>query len=251
MEPIVFAPGIVSIPGFTEFSGAFSPDGNEYYFYRWSEESITTLFYSKFVDGQWTAPEQLAITAGYDTFLPFVTLDNKWLYFAWRHPVPEGQPGFPSYFVAERTKNGWSEPKYAGQGMFLSSTRDGQLYTTDMSERDRTRRTYLAKVEVDNGIFINLERLPIEVRSGSQAHPCIALDESYILFDVNGGSYMYVSFKSADGTWGEAIDLTKHGFDPLAGGATISLDGKYLFFALRDDIWWVDIKVIENLKPAE
>jgi len=171
LEPEPFAPGIVSIPGFTEFSGAFSPDGSEYYFYRWSEESITTLLFSKVINGQWTAPEQLALSAGYDAFLPFVTVDNKWLYFAWRHPVPAGQPGFPSYFVAERTENGWSEPKYAGQGMFLSSTRDGQLFTTDMSERDRTRQTYLARLDVENGLFVNLERLPIQVRLGSQAHP--------------------------------------------------------------------------------
>jgi len=68
---------------------------------------------------------------------------------------------------------------------------------------------------------------------------------------VEGGSYLFVSFKNQDGTWGEAIDLTEHGFDPLAGGAYISPDGKYLFFALRDDIWWVDIKVIENLRPSE
>ena len=45
------------------------------------------------MDRIWTAPEQLAFSAGYDAFLPFVTLDNKWLYFAWRHPVPAGQPG--------------------------------------------------------------------------------------------------------------------------------------------------------------
>jgi Tol biopolymer transport system component len=83
----------------------------------------------------------------------------------------------------------------------------------------------------------------------TQAHPCIALDGSYIIFDVNGGAYMYVSFKSSDGTWREGIDLTQNGFDPLAGGPSISPDGKYLFFALDGDIWWVDIKVIENLRP--
>jgi hypothetical protein len=39
------------------------------------------------------------------------------------------------------------------------------------------------------------------------------------------------------------------GFDLGAGGAYVSPDGKYLFFALRDDIWWVDARVIEDLRP--
>jgi len=29
----------------------------------------------------------------------------------------------------------------------------------------------------------------------------------------------------------------------------IAPDGKYLFFSVGDDIWWVDIRVIENLRP--
>jgi hypothetical protein len=35
----------------------------------------------------------------------------------------------------------------------------------------------------------------------------------------------------------------------VAGGATISPDGKYLFFQLNGDLWWVEIKIINDLKP--
>jgi hypothetical protein len=31
----------------------------------------------------------------------------------------------------------------------------------------------------------------------------------------------------------------------------VSPDGKYLFFALNEDIYWVDIKAIEKLRPRE
>jgi Tol biopolymer transport system component len=133
--------------------------------------------------------------------------------------------------------------------MFMISSRDGQIYTTDLSSRKKDGRTYLAKVSTDGGVFTSFEKLNVSPRFGSQAHPCIALDGSYIIFDVDGGAYMYVSFKNPHGTWREAIDLTKHGFDPLAGGPSISPDGKYLFVALNGNIWWVDIKVIENLRP--
>jgi hypothetical protein len=120
-----------------------------------------------------------------------------------------------------------------------------------MSSRMVNGKTYLARITVVDGVFEEYERLPIEVPRRDPAHPCIALDGSYILFDVGGGYHLYISFKNADGTWGEPIDLTDHGFDRMAGGAYISPDGKYLFFALDKDIWWVDIGVIEQLRPAE
>jgi Tol biopolymer transport system component len=134
--------------------------------------------------------------------------------------------------------------------MFLSSSRDGQLYTTDMSSRNIDGRTYLAKISTTDGLFTDYERLPIHVPWGEPAHPCIAPDGSYLLFDVDSGNYLYVSFRDDNGNWGEPIDLTDHGFDPLAGGAYISPDGKFLFFSLQQDIWWVDIGAIEALRPG-
>jgi hypothetical protein len=248
--PEVFAPGIVSDPSFFEYSGTFSPDGNEYYFNRITDDSQRGLLFTKVVNGQWTAPEPLALTAGYPAGEPHVTLDNERLYFMWERPAPEGKPGWPAYWAVERTADGWSEPHYAGQGMFLSSSLDGQIYTTDMSSSKTNRKTYLARVTVADGVFASYERLAIPNLSGSHAHPCIAPDGSYLLFDVDG-SHLFVSFRKADGTWGEAIDLTKHGFDALAGGACVSPDGKYLFFGLKDDIWWVHSGVIEELRPEE
>jgi hypothetical protein len=249
MQPTIFAPGIISDPKGFEWAGTFSPDGNEYYFWRTSENSQHHFLYTKVVNGEWTVPTQLASIAEYQAAEPHIPFDNQRLYFNWKHPVPPGQDGVPQYYFVERTQDGWSQPEYAGQGMFLSSNRDGELYTTDMSSRNSNGNTYLAKITTSDGLFVNYERLAIPAYSGYQAHPCIAPDGSYILFDVEGGSYLFVSFKNPDGSWGEAIDLTKHGFDPLAGGAYISPDGEYLFFALEDDIWWVDVKVIENLKP--
>jgi hypothetical protein len=231
----------------------FFSDGSEYYFYRFSDDSPARLLFSQRVDGQWTPPEEPGFSAGMTAYEPYVTADNQRLYFATvDYPAPLGHPaGLPVYVFVRRTPHGWTEPQFAGQGMFISSSRDGQIYTTDMSSRNRGGQTYLAKVTVIDGSFTEYERLPIEAHWGRQAHPCIATDGSYILFDVEEGRHLFVSFKKADGSWGEAIDLTQHGFDPQAGGPYISPDGKYLFFALHGDIWWVDIRVIEGLHPVE
>ena len=37
MTPEIFAPGIVSTEKFREFSGTFTPDGKEYYFFRFAD----------------------------------------------------------------------------------------------------------------------------------------------------------------------------------------------------------------------
>ena len=253
-EPEIFAPGIVSDASFFEYCGTFSPDGSEYYFYRFYEDTPSRILFTRIDGSKWTFPEPCPFSEGYSAGEPCLTLDNQRLYFMWKRQVSPGEPGYEAeatYYFVERTINGWSEPRFAGQGMFLSSSRDGQIYTTDMSSRKKEGRTYLARVLTDNGVFTGYERLNINPRTGFQAHPCIAPDGSFIIFDVNGGAYMYISFKKSDGTWGEAIDLTENGFDPLAGGAYISPDGKFLFFALNGDIWWVDAKVVENLRPKE
>ena len=133
--------------------------------------------------------------------------------------------------------------------MYMTAAADGQLYTTDVSALFTTGQTYLAKIQTRNGIFTQLDRIQVQPGFGTQAHPCIAPDKRYLLFDVDGGTHLYVSFRKNDGTWNTAIDLAEHGLDRNAGGAYISPDGKYLFFHLNGDIWWVDIRVIENLNP--
>ena len=251
MTPEVFAPGIISIPDGFYTTITIAPGGDEFYFYRWDGAEARIMF-SGVVNGKWTAPDTVAFTAGYKPMEPHITLDNKKLFFMWDRPVPAGEPGYPAeggYYVVERVPNGWSVPKYAGQGMFLSSTRDGQFYTTDMSSRNIDGKTYLAKVTIKNGLFTDYEKLTIQPHLGNQAHPCIAPDGSYILFDIGGGNHLFVSFKKKDGTWGDAIDLADHGFDTMAGGASITPDGKYLFFNCRRNLWWVDINVIEKLRP--
>jgi hypothetical protein len=246
-EPQIFAPGVVSDSRYMEWCGTFSPDGTEYFFYRYFGDSPSQIFMTKLVDGAWTPPVPCAFTGESSAAEPHLTFDDQFLYFDWETKA-SGPAATPEYYFVERTADGWSEPKYAGQGMFMSSTRAGDIYVTDMSGRG-SRTTYLARIDTDAGVFKDYERLNIKPYYGVQAHPGVAPDGSYMLFDVDGGSHLFVSFKQADGTWGEGIDLTKHGFDPLAGGGYVSPDGKYVFFAPKDDIWWVDAKVIEDLRP--
>ena len=250
MTPEVFAPRIVSSTEFVEFKGSFSPDGNEYYFYKHAlPEFIPTLFFTKVENGAWTEPAELKIAQGARAAHPCISHDNKRLFFTWTFRGDQNkQSGF---YVSTRADTGWSMPQYAGRGMYLTSDNSGNLYTTE-SVWGAQPKHYLAKVTFRNDSFAKYERLMINPHYENQTHPCIAPDGSYILFDINveNGS-LFVSFKDKDGKWGEAIDLTKHGFKPDSRGAYISPDGKFLFFSYDMDIWWVDIQVIEKLRPKE
>ena len=59
---------------------------------------------------------------------------------------------------------------------------------------------------------------------------------------------MYVTFLQEDGTWGEAQNLGKEINTMHGHMASISPDGKYLFFSADDDIWWVSLDGIEKLR---
>jgi ankyrin repeat protein/L-ascorbate metabolism protein UlaG (beta-lactamase superfamily) len=248
MTPEVFAPGIVSLAEFIDCKGAFSPDGQEYYFYRHAlPKTNPTLLYSKVENGIWTEPVPLEIAQGAKTYHPCVSPDNQWLFFFWQFQPEQNRPS--GFYASARTEAGWSAPRYAGPGMYLTCDDSGRFYTTESVWGDQPKH-YLASMTFSQGRFSRPERLAIQPHFENQTHPCIAPDGSYILFDINveNGS-LFVSFKDKDGHWGEGIDLTKHGFKPDSRGAYISPDGKYLFFSVDGDIWWVSSKVIEALRP--
>jgi hypothetical protein len=258
--PEIFAKGIVSTDGH-EFSCCFSPNGNEFYFAGQNPKSRqTVVMVCRLVDGFWTkpAPEAALLSGGF-TFEPFVTPDNKRLYFQ-TTGVVNGKPEMMTKYV-ERNDKGWGKikdpgaPFNPGKTMHITSTLDGTIYTTDISGGMGSES--LGMIKKVNGEYKNLEKLgqPFN-KSEKQQHPWIAPDESYIIFTVrrpgqNTVSVLFCSFKSKNGKWSEPVEL-KLGMD--AGQPFISFDGKYLFFTTGDprvgsDIYWVSAKIIEDLRP--
>lgn len=247
--PEVFARGLISTPESKYCTISFSGKMDEFYVYR-SEGNKTVLLYSKMINGVWSPLEVAGFASGFKAMEPHITFDGERIFFNWEKPAPAGNPDSPfNIWYTVKTSSGWMDPKYAGTGMFVSSDREGNIYTTDMTSVMSTGKTYLAKVRIENGKFVSFDRLTIPEYIGSQAHPCISPDGRYILFDVDSGHHLFVSFRKSDGTWGNSIDLTNHGFDIMAGGASVTPDGKYLFFNLKGQLMWVSATIIENLSP--
>jgi hypothetical protein len=235
--PEVFAPGIVSAPDAKYNTITFSSKGDEFYLYRW-DDAIARILFSKIVNGAWTTIDEVGFAKGYKAMEPYITFDNKKIYFIWDKPIPTGEQETPfKIWFSERTSKGWTEPDYAGVGMFVSSDREGNIYTTDMTSVMTKGKTYLAKVKIGNSKFVGFERLSIPQYYGSQAHPYTMPEGSFIIFDVDSGHHLFVSFKQKNGSWGDAIDLVNHEFDVMAGAASVTPDGKYQFFNYKCQLW--------------
>ncbi|MEE9363543.1 MAG: hypothetical protein V3U92_13175 [Cellulophaga sp.] len=172
----------------------------------------------------------------------------------------------------ERTDSGWSDIKRLGAPfdtipiMRMTSSAKG-TYAFDEAVEGRSILRYSRLI---NGKREAPIPFPKEINTGRfNAHPFIAPDESYVLWDGqrdNGSrnAEIYVSFKRSNGSWGEAIKLDKEVNTKASEfGARVTPDGKYLFFNRNTgkvkptdkyenvDIFWVDAQVIETLRSKE
>lgn len=172
-----------------------------------------------------------------------------------------------------------------GGEFFPSVTADGTLYFT-RKVAEGSESIYRSRL-VD-GVYSEPELLPEQVNTGQlRFNAFIARDESYIIVpvwgreDSLGGVDYYIVFRSPEDVWSEPINMgqTVNAADGAEWSPYVSPDGKYLFFmssratiqdrfspvrqtyeSLQDlhnrpmngsfDIWWVDARIIEELRPA-
>jgi hypothetical protein len=243
-KPQLFAPGLVSLIGWS-FWCTFSPDGKEFYFTRGNKKKI--IMVSRREEGGWTAPVPASFTAGRSANEPHVTADNRRIIFGMGGETEAA----PNLYFAERIKTGWSDSKPFGRGMHVTSSQDGRIILTDISRAGQGIMT-LAQAVLKDGRIESLDPLQGGIAKAREslkrlAHPCLSPDGSYLLFD-NGRGLLHISFREVSGEWGEAIDLTKRGFDPNANSATISPDGRCLFLDLYGDLHWMSTDFIEELR---
>lgn len=126
--------------------------------------------------------------------------------------------------------------------MYISVSLNGNIYYT-----------------ASNGIrvmrYVDEEYLPSESTGIYGAHPYIAPDESYMLFDNSGGynllTSIYISY-NVDGEFQSAIKLGEeiNNADNIQLCASVSPDGAYLFFCrvIEDlfDIYWVSADYLND-----
>lgn len=237
--PEIFAPRMVSTEH-SELATPFSPDLKEIYFRRSDEELKNHLLLAiQYKDNLWAesfvVPHEGEIS-------------------------PDGKIMHKGNEYRERTGSGWSELKSLGAPfdsipiMRLTTSSRGTYYFDASPGTESIRYSRLIDGIREKPRTLDIDMGPIK------AHPFIAPDESYLIFDgIIESGYgkldMYISFRQKDGSWGAAINLGDTINTELPeGSGSVTSDGKYFFFTRfpgngKKNDMWVDAGFIEALRP--
>jgi hypothetical protein len=249
-KPEIFAPGIISFFIFRRYA-----DGKSYAY-----EMVQK-------NGKWSSPELLPFSEKYQLGDFTIVPDGKTIIFQSNIPLKgldaKGEGG--NIYTVKKTGSGWTEPKHvgftinskwhdsypcvAGNGtLYFFSRRPGGMGKADL---------YISRFE--NGKYLEPVNMGDNFNTPENDYDSfIAPDESYMIFcstrpGVYGKDDIFVSFRLENGAWSKPV----HMGDEINTSASencpyITLDGKYFFFTSsrsgNRDIYWVDAKIIDNLK---
>lgn len=286
----LFAPNSIST-GMNERDFAISADGNEIFFCREvGNFKYTTIFYTHRVNHYWTSPEvfEYCTNPKYKYIEPHVSIDGKKLFFISTIPIDSTFIGDEDIWVSTKIKGKWGKPQNLGfpvntrsKEFFPSVTRNGTIYYTHLDPL--VNEEFIYRSQFVNGAYQQPEKLGPNVNIGKARYNAyISPDESYIIIpaygmaDSFGGTDYYISFRNNFDNWSFPINMGSkiNTANPKEWSASISSDGKYLFFmsARMDnntlnhfstqsmqnfynkpqngntDIYWISTSIIEELR---
>ncbi len=246
-------------------SPAFSPDLNEMVFTKYvttKPNNRTEIHFIRYENGRWTAPELAPFAnSAYAENNPFFLQSGDTLYFYSSRPG-----GF--IFRTVRTVGVWSEPvplslplpSGSEPGLQFSISRNKTIYAELWENNNTDLNIY--RWRLIDGKYSTAEKLGGTINTPKfEMMPLIDSEERFLFFcSKRPGGYgeadLYISFKKDQSTWtdprnmGSLFNTESDDVWPV-----ISPDGKYFFFCLGGELgfnpFWVDAKIIGELKPKE
>lgn len=194
--------------------------------------------------GQWSDPvtptfSNPSVSEG----SPFLTNDNQKVFFhSFRALSGQKSPSAAlDLWVAERTKQGWTEPKPVGipKGnpadfyYYPSVSDNGTVYFTSFRS-DSKGKDDIYRSRFVNGSYQEPEHLGDAINSTDiDGYPYIAADESFLVFGRSND--LFVSY-NREGSWSQAkaLGLNQFGIRKLRS-PTLSKDRKQLLFIGEKD----------------
>ncbi len=263
LAPEKFMPGVISTGEHFEFVLTVSRDAKLILFTRRVDKSDITMALKQSPDG-WCEPEPFEPLIDVGGFEQHFSPSHDRIYFSRLAPPPgiklEGPPTtreeeamLVGVWFMDRSDSGWSEPVYCTHGMYVTTTRNGTIYTTDIRGP-----VGIGSSKLVDGRYADLHMLgggANEPEPG--AHPCVDPEGTFVIFDSEreggfGKTDLYVCFRQADGEWSRAVNLgASINSEDTDFCPSLSPDGRYLFYSSAGDIYWVDARVIESVRPEE
>ena len=246
------------------------------------------VYWSREEDGRWSEPRLASFTCPHGTARLCLQPDGRRMYFASRRfgPLDRQEEEWQPWFV-DRTPSGWSEPHPLAPPISnrrltsFSMSTDGSLLCVLEDPGAKSAGTAVYRIRRTGDGFAAPEPMGVVPTDTTQlvAAPAFSPDGSTCVFTTRGdsGLALMVSFRRKDGAWTAPLAL---GNDVNAPRQTkfpgFSPDGRYLFFvtdrscprrnppglwknhafdgphwAPPCDVYWVDAKAIEALRPKK
>ena len=260
---VIFAPGIISLPDRKEQCIVFSPNGKECFFGEWAKDySYAKVFYTKYFKKKWTSPVEASFSIGHFTSNIFFSIDGNRLYFHYANY--SGSEPYDIWMV-QRTSREWSEPIHLPSPInsdyrdgCYSETKDSVIYFASNRPGGFDDKGDIWCAHYIQG-QLKVENLGTTVNSDAwDWAPCVAHDGSYLIFTSErpgciGYADLYITFKKDDDSWTSPVNMEKNNRginlkDSGSGGATLSPDGRFLFFSREGDIYWISTNIIDDIK---
>jgi Tol biopolymer transport system component len=268
-----FAPGVISTDAVEHSAPAFSPDGRKVLWTIMELPSYKTyLMEMDFQNGQWSAPHRPSFQLPDANYaFPSWSSDGQILYFSSTRKSEYdtlNQKGNQLWQVEWNGKQ-WQEPKrispvFPPNAYALSVSKAGTVYFTHGPFRSSDWN--ILHSTISNKTYDIPTSLPINTTYYEDG-PCIAPDESFILFESNrpgsieGSIDIYIAFRTQGHSWSEPINLGPIVNSPATERfAKLSPDGKYIFFCSDRrtvngspnlDMYWIDASFIYTMKRSQ
>ncbi|MCP4580611.1 MAG: hypothetical protein GY839_03280 [candidate division Zixibacteria bacterium] len=254
----LFAPDIFVNEDHQHSSPCFSPDGKEIY---WSsgirvkntKSRKQVIYFSRYEDGKWSNPEIVSFSGDYSDGGPFITYDNKKMFFYSNRPITQGAKikSDDDIWYVERVDLNWSEPIRLQFNTDFNETmpsvsEKGTVYFAAQYKEEGSFHIYYS--ELKDGLYEQPRSIGPSINNDFRMSPYIAPDESYIIYATLNAP-LKISFRNADGSWGKhrslgsIINTGKSQRFPM-----LTPDSKYLFFTSykggKEERYWIDAEFL-------
>ncbi|GEM_PF-4220390 len=249
----VFAQGI--LPSSSVFGLTFSPDGFECFY-----GNYPYLMTTKLQDGEWTLPAIAPFSGSYGDVEPHITPDGQKLFFSSDRPPSPSASDLRLWYL-DRAETNWSGPNIVESPLdqtpilYPSVAANGNLYFT--TNNSGSEPNWISVSRFVDGVYQTPERLSDSVNFKlNTAHPFIAPDESYLLYDAPTTycTYcrdIYISFRKPDSSWTKAFNVGVQ-INSQQGNELcpfVSRDGQFFFFSRGGTEYWVSTHELLDTIP--